>query len=59
MLHVIDPKVTVNKEFSEEMKEKQEHRVRDIIINRIDMNYHSKVMIEIIQEVTSEVVEEV
>ena len=44
LLHVIDPKVTVNKEFSEEMKEKQEHRVRDIIINRIDMNYHSKVI---------------
>ncbi|XP_043285453.1 uncharacterized protein [Venturia canescens] len=45
LLHIIEPENTVNANVDPGLIEKQKYRVRDILINHLDENYHSKVML--------------
>ncbi|KAI4485559.1 hypothetical protein M0802_012723 [Mischocyttarus mexicanus] len=43
LLYVIDPKEKTNHEIDEATKQNHKYSVRDIIINRLDQNYYSKI----------------
>ncbi|KAI4478007.1 hypothetical protein M0802_014602 [Mischocyttarus mexicanus] len=43
LIYVIDPKEKTNHEIDEATKQKHKYNVRDIIINRLDQNYYSKI----------------
>ena len=44
LLYVIDSKVKPGRDLDEYTREKHKYTVRDIIINRIDASYHTKLM---------------
>ncbi|XP_071635088.1 uncharacterized protein [Temnothorax longispinosus] len=44
LLYVIDEKIAPPKGTNDQIKEKHLHSVRDILINRIDQTYHSKIL---------------
>ena len=46
LLYVIDTKIKVNDNLDERTIESNKFRVRDILINRIDQNYHNKILDE-------------
>ncbi|KAI4481010.1 hypothetical protein M0802_014049 [Mischocyttarus mexicanus] len=43
LIYVIDPEEKTNHEIDEATKQKHKYNVRDIIINRLDQNYYSKI----------------
>lgn len=56
LLYVIDKLAPSCISLDEQIKEKHKFKVRDILINRLDLNYHSKVAnmkdpVEILQKV--------
>lgn len=44
LLHVIDATVKPPQNLNEQQREKQRYKVRDILINRLDQTYHSKIL---------------
>ncbi|XP_012527595.1 uncharacterized protein LOC105831763 [Monomorium pharaonis] len=44
LLYVIDSNVQLSKELTNELREKQKFKVRDILINHLDSRYHLKVI---------------
>ena len=44
LLYIIDPKIKSTANFDENIIEKHKYKDRDILINRIDFQYHSKII---------------
>ena len=44
LIYVIDPSIKLNENFDNKTLEKHKFKVRDIFINRIEQNYHNKII---------------
>lgn len=44
LLHIVDSEISKDKFLNDNILEKQKYKVRDILINRLDQIYHSKVI---------------